>query len=106
LDDGQKIVKGVKMVLSPGHTAEHASIIIESKLDGVKARIAVAGDTVISFSYFQMGHIWRYNADFFDADEVKKSISRLVLTSDVIIPGHSAPFLVYRPDWLKIEMGE
>jgi hypothetical protein len=53
-----------------------------------------------------MGHIWRYYADFFDADEVKKSISWIVLTSDVIIPGHGTPFLVYRPDWLKTEMGK
>jgi len=102
LDDGQQIMKGVKMVLTPGHTAEHASIIIESRLEGVKARLAIAGDVVISQSYFQAGHIWRYNADFYDVETLKNSILRIVESSDVIIPGHGVPFMTYKPDWLKI----
>jgi len=90
------------MVLTPGHTAEHASIIIESRLEGVKARLAIAGDVVISQSYFQAGHIWRYNADFYDVETLKNSILRIVESSDVIIPGHGVPFMTYNPDWLKI----
>jgi glyoxylase-like metal-dependent hydrolase (beta-lactamase superfamily II) len=99
-DDGEEIGDGVKAVFTPGHTIDHASILIITSFKGIKTRIAVAGDAVISHSYFQMGRIWRYNTDFYDTDEAKKSIIRVIGLSDVIIPGHGVPFMTYKPDWL------
>jgi glyoxylase-like metal-dependent hydrolase (beta-lactamase superfamily II) len=94
LNNNQFISKGIKIVFTPGHTAGHASILIDSSLRGVKARIAVAGDAIISHSYFQSGHVWHANADFVDAQMAKMSINLLVELSDLIIPGHGVPFLV------------
>lgn len=96
-DDGEEIGDGAKVVLTPGHTADHASILVDATFGGVRARIAIAGDAVISNSYFQAGRIWKCNADFYSADEAKESISRLVRVSDIIIPGHGVPFMTYQP---------
>lgn len=97
VDEGEEIGEGVKVVLTPGHTAEHASILVDTKLGGVKARVAIAGDAIISQSYFQAGRIWKNNADFSSVAEAKESISRLVSSSDIIIPGHGVPFMTYQP---------
>lgn len=97
-DDGEEIADGVKVRLTPGHTADHASILVDTTFNGVKARIAIAGDAIVSHSYFQTGRIWRYNADFHNADEAKESVSRLIHASDVVIPGHGVPFMAYKPN--------
>ena len=97
LDDGEEIAEGVKVMLTPGHTAEHASVVVDSVLGGVKARVAIAGDAIVSHSYFQAGRIWQCNADFHDVGEAKESIRRLVTQSDIIIPGHGVPFTTSRP---------
>jgi glyoxylase-like metal-dependent hydrolase (beta-lactamase superfamily II) len=101
LDDGRKIVDGVKVLLTPGHTFDHASILVNTVFNGVKARIAIAGDVVISHSYFQAGRIWKYNADFYDSEALKNTVLRIIGSSDIIIPGHGVPFMTYMPEWLN-----
>lgn len=100
-DDGEEIADGVKVILTPGHTADHVSILIDNVFNGVKARMAIAGDAIVSHSYFQKGCIWRYNADFYDVEASKNSILRIVNSSDIIIPGHGVPFMTYKTEWLK-----
>ena len=101
IDDGEEIAGGVKAAFTPGHTIDHASILVDTVCGGIKARVAVAGDAVISHSYFQAGAIWKNNADFFNIKAAKESILRLVSLSDVIIPGHGVPFMTFKPAWLK-----
>jgi glyoxylase-like metal-dependent hydrolase (beta-lactamase superfamily II) len=93
LNDGDEIVEGIKVIITPGHTAEHASLIIDSRLGGIKARIAIAGDAIISQSYFQSGRVWRGNADFHSVQKAQESTEKLVKASDLIVPGHGVPFL-------------
>jgi glyoxylase-like metal-dependent hydrolase (beta-lactamase superfamily II) len=95
--DGETILPGVEVLLTPGHTIDHASIIVNSMLGGLKARIAVAGDAVLSHGYLQSGRVWQYNADFHNAEEASESIQHLLELSDVIIPGHGTPFMAPRP---------
>jgi glyoxylase-like metal-dependent hydrolase (beta-lactamase superfamily II) len=99
--DNEEIAKGVRVIFTPGHTEDHASLIVDGRVAGVKARVAVAGDAVISYSYFASGTIWSHNGDFCGKAEARRSISRLVEASDIIIPGHGSPFTDFRPSWLK-----
>ncbi len=99
-DDGEEIAAGVKVALTPGHTIDHASILVDTTYRGIKVRIAIAGDAVISHSYFQTGHIWKHNADFYDAEKARDSLLHIINSSDVIIPGHGVPFMTYKPEWL------
>jgi glyoxylase-like metal-dependent hydrolase (beta-lactamase superfamily II) len=96
----EEIAEGVKVVLTPGHTIDHASIIVDSIVGGVKARVAIAGDAVVSHSYFQSGQIWQYNADFYSIEVARQSILRLTSLSDIIIPGHGVPFFTFKPKWM------
>jgi len=100
-DDGEEIAEGVKVMLTPGHSVDHASIIVNSRLGDLNTRVAIAGDAVISYSYFHSGHIWRYNADFYDSELTLESMVRLVNNADIIIPGHGTPFMTYKPEWAK-----
>jgi len=93
LDDGEELMSGVSMVLTPGHTIDHASIMVNTVLGGLKTRVAIAGDAVVSHSYFQAGKIWKYNSDFHSIEAAKESVLRLVNSSDIIIPGHGVPFM-------------
>jgi len=95
-----KIAEGVKVVLTPGHTTDHASIIVDCIIGNVKARVAIAGDAVVSHSYFQSGQIWQYNADFYSIEAARESILRLISLSDIIIPGHGVPFFTFKPKWM------
>jgi glyoxylase-like metal-dependent hydrolase (beta-lactamase superfamily II) len=99
--DQQEIAEGVKVICTPGHTVDHASILVETAFKGVHLRIVVAGDAVISHSYFQLGQVWRDNADFFQLAAARESVLRIIDRSDIVVPGHGVPFLTYQPAWIK-----
>ena len=99
ITEGENILPGVQMLLTPGHTVDHASITVDSAVAGLKARIGVAGDAIVSHSYLQAGRIWQYNADFYSAEDASRSIRQLLEDCDVIIPGHGTPFLAPKLSW-------
>ncbi|MBN1654705.1 MAG: MBL fold metallo-hydrolase [Deltaproteobacteria bacterium] len=101
LNDREEIAKGVTVLFTPGHTVDHASLIVDTSIGGVRVRVAIAGDAVISHSYFQSGRIWNYNSDFHDMSIARKSILRIIDHSDIIIPGHGVPFNTFQPEWAK-----
>ncbi|OPY74372.1 MAG: 4-pyridoxolactonase [Syntrophorhabdus sp. PtaU1.Bin050] len=94
LGDGEEIATGARMILTPGHTDGHASVIVGCRLGGVAARVAIAGDAIISYGDVLAGRIWTYNADFFDRDRAVESVSRFFNQADIVIPGHGTPFSV------------
>jgi glyoxylase-like metal-dependent hydrolase (beta-lactamase superfamily II) len=93
--DGEEIATCVRVVYSPGHTADQASLIVDTLFGEMKVRIAIAGDAIISCSYFLAGRIWKYNADFYNEEIARKSMSMLSNNADIIIPGHSVPFMSF-----------
>jgi glyoxylase-like metal-dependent hydrolase (beta-lactamase superfamily II) len=95
ISDGEEITSGVRVVYSPGHTADQASLIVDTLFGEMKVRIAVAGDAIISCSYFLAGRIWKYNADFYNEKIARKSMSMLSNNADIIIPGHGVPFMSF-----------
>ncbi|OPX95478.1 MAG: Hydroxyacylglutathione hydrolase [Syntrophorhabdus sp. PtaB.Bin006] len=102
--DGEEIATSARMVLTPGHTDGHASVIVGCRLGGVAARVAIAGDAIISYGDVLTGRIWPYNADFFDRNLAVESVTHLFSQADIIIPGHDVPFSVtphLRKTWEK-----
>ena len=95
--DGEEIAAGVKVVYTPGHTDHHASLLVASRLAGLKTRVTVAGDAVVSYSYFAQGKVWQHNADFYDRRAALESARLLAGMSDIIVPGHGPPFMTFRP---------
>jgi glyoxylase-like metal-dependent hydrolase (beta-lactamase superfamily II) len=107
--DNENISDGVKVVYTPGHTEDHASLFIETNrfqysemmgsggiITGLgKPNIVVAGDAVISASYYITNKIWNHNADFFSEESASDSINKINKFADFIIPGHGGILKVY-----------
>ena len=89
------IDESVVAVYTPGHTLEHCSLLVEDTF-----KIAVAGDAIVTRGYFEKGKIWNYNPNFFDEEAAMLSMKLLGEASQVIIPGHGAPFMTFRPKWM------
>ncbi|MEW6376460.1 MAG: MBL fold metallo-hydrolase [Thermodesulfobacteriota bacterium] len=105
VNDGTEMVEGVKVVYTTGHTLGHASVLVDFEVTlkghGLKCRIAVAGDAILSLSYFDKGKVWTYNEDFYSKEEAIKSMRKLAKASDITIPGHGTPFFTFIPKWMK-----
>ena len=84
--DGYRLSPHAQLWLTPGHTQEDASLIVEAD-DGVYA----------------MTHCW-WHADRTpeidpygdDQDAIMAGRARILEVADVVIPGHGAPFRVQR----------
>jgi len=109
VDDGQEIGNNVNVLFTPGHTLGHASVLVNSGIrvksssSYLRYRIAIAGDAIVSLSYFDQGKLWSYNQDFYSKEEGLKSMRMLADHSDLIIPGHGVPFITYKPKWMSEE---
>jgi len=105
VDDGEEIAEGVTVVYTPGHTLGHASVLVDSEValrgHGLKCRLGLAGDAIVSLGYFDKGKVWTYNEDFYSKEEAMKSMKKLAKASDIIIPGHGVPFLTFAPKWME-----
>lgn len=90
VDEGEQIIPNSVVMHTPGHTQGHSSILWSTENKSVK--VAICGDAIINFAWFQSGYIWKFNSDFYDIEKAKKSINRLLDNSDIVIPGHGQPF--------------
>ena len=84
--DGYRLSPKAQLWLTPGHTAEDASLIVE------------ADDAV-----YAMTHLWWHadrspEIDPFadDQDAINAGRARILKVADVVIPGHGGPFRVER----------
>ncbi len=99
--DREEISRGVKVVYTPGHVRAHASLLVNAKLSGevwgfmtvAQARVAVAGDAVISESWFRSDKVYSLNRDFYSEEEVRRSSLTLTRMAEIVIPGHGLPFI-------------
>jgi glyoxylase-like metal-dependent hydrolase (beta-lactamase superfamily II) len=86
---GEEIVPGLKVVSTPGHTIDHASLILSAG----EEKIAVAGDAILDEETFNKREIYKHNKDFYSEEEALESMNNLVSMVDHIIPGHGIMFL-------------
>ncbi|CEG11884.1 conserved hypothetical protein [groundwater metagenome] len=92
MHDGEQIAEGVTVMYTPGHTAEHASLVLDTIVSGFKAKIVVAGDAIVSPSYYFLDRVWKFNGDFYSEEEAKRSIAKIKEIANYIIPGHGSIF--------------
>ncbi|MEA1908712.1 MAG: MBL fold metallo-hydrolase [Euryarchaeota archaeon] len=106
IGDREEIVEGVMVLATPGHTENHASLVLtledivyhESSgftghFPAIKCPcIVVAGDAIVSHSYYLQNKFWDYNSDFFSKERSIRSQQMISELADYIIPGHGAVF--------------
>jgi glyoxylase-like metal-dependent hydrolase (beta-lactamase superfamily II) len=94
LNEDDQVIPNTIVLHTPGHTKGHSSILWSDENKSI--RVAISGDAIINLAWLQSGYIWKFNGDFYDTVEAKKSIKRLLNLSDIIIPGHGQPFFSTR----------
>lgn len=104
--DGSTIADGVQVIYTPGHTFDHASLLVQTdkmrytvnmegkgRVMGVgEVKVAVAGDAAVSSGFFGAKKHWDYNEDFISQQMASESLDKLIKTADYIIPGHGSIF--------------
>ncbi|MCD1295714.1 MBL fold metallo-hydrolase [Methanocella sp. CWC-04] len=104
--DGESIADGVRVMHTPGHTSDHASLLVETdrlrysiptsaggRIVGIgELKIAVAGDAILSPIFYAMNKTWTNNRDFYSNEAAGESRNKLTEYADYIIPGHGNVF--------------
>lgn len=89
IDDTDEIMEGVTVLYTPGHTKGHCSVKVH-----LEDTIVIAGDAIVSLTYFLKGAFWCYNQDYYSDEASKQSMERIMGNADYIIPGHGSIFKI------------
>ncbi len=106
IGDREEITEGVMVLATPGHTEHHASLVLTLEdivyqesggfaghSSAIKSPcIVVAGDAIVSHSYYLQNKFWDYNSDFFSTKHSIRSQQTISTLADYIIPGHGTVF--------------
>ena len=87
LTDGIELAKDVSILLTPGHTEDHISVVVKTN----KGTVVIAGDALASESLMDLKKQPLLAADFNDFNESRKKILKI---ADYIVPGHGNIFKV------------
>jgi glyoxylase-like metal-dependent hydrolase (beta-lactamase superfamily II) len=104
--EGDTIANGIQVIFTPGHTVDHASLLLSTKpmmykqrsqhggiITGVgENKVVIAGDAIVSANYYALNKIWNYNSDFHSESDAKQSVEKICEIADYIIPGHGGMF--------------
>ena len=85
VSEGDEIVDGVSILDTPGHTKGHIGVVVEAG----RERVLVAGDALPEGGTVKRG--LPYNI-FWDVDDARESVEKILDASDVFYPGHDRPF--------------
>ena len=85
VSEGDAVVDGLTIMDTPGHTKGHISV--QAELDGEKTLIA--GDALPDGGAVERG--LPYNI-FWDMNDARDSVEKMVESSTVFYPGHDLPF--------------
>ncbi|MFA6963786.1 MAG: MBL fold metallo-hydrolase [Patescibacteria group bacterium] len=85
--DGTEIAKDVSILLTPGHTEDHISVLVNTD----EGNIVIAGDAMADESFADMEVNPPLANNLVDYDESRKKI---LAVADYIIPGHGDKFQV------------
>ncbi|WAI01759.1 MBL fold metallo-hydrolase [Methanogenium organophilum] len=110
--DKTEIADGIRVCCTPGHTVDHASLLVTTEplryrertqsggsISGIgSVTVAVAGDAIIDAAYYCTEKFWDYNADFYSHEAARTSSETLSAQADFIIPGHGTLFRNIRKD--------
>lgn len=87
ITEDTEIIQGVRMVMTPGHTWDSASLFVSIPGDGLK--YAIAGDAVPKRSNIEKRKVPALNVS---PEDAMRSMEHIVRWADIVVPGHEAPF--------------
>ena len=82
-----EIEPGVILIETPGHTAGHISVLVDTD----SGRICIGGDAVSDAGAVVRG---TPALIFWSEDEARASVKKVLEASSVIYPGHDRPFMI------------
>ena len=85
VSEGDTVVEGVTILDTPGHTKGHLSVLVSEG----DSRILLAGDALPDSGSVKRG--LPYNI-FWDVEDARASVEKMVDASRVFYPGHDRPF--------------
>ena len=85
VSEGDRIVEGISIVETPGHTIGHISVAVEAGGD----KALIAGDALPDSGAVARGLPTNV---FYDVDDARSSIEKMVASSRIFYPGHDRPF--------------
>ncbi|XP_011505063.1 PREDICTED: metallo-beta-lactamase domain-containing protein 1 [Ceratosolen solmsi marchali] len=89
-----KLCDGIKVMATPGHTAEDVTVIVNGKFNGKEVIVAITGDLFEKEEDITDSSIW-INLGVPELRQVQAlSRCKVANISNVIIPGHGPPFFV------------
>ncbi|KMQ89562.1 metallo-beta-lactamase domain-containing protein 1-like protein [Lasius niger] len=93
-NEGYELCPGVKVIATPGHTAEDVTVLVDTMKDGKKTVFAVTGDLFENVNDILVPSIWKSvgRPELVKTQSVMRS--RIVNLVDFIIPGHGSMFRV------------
>lgn len=83
---------GCSLFPTPGHTQNHCSVFTTFK----DIKICIAGDAIVSQSYYDKGGVWPFNAGNLGLEQCIRAMNMIVEKADYIVPGHGHMFQNYR----------
>lgn len=91
ISDGQKLTKDIEYLITPGHSIDGITLLVQTKY-GV---VAVAGDAISSEVWanenLKPNPGWVYSMELFD-----KSRTEILAKADFVVPGHGKMFEVIK----------
>jgi len=84
--EGLKIAKNVETIVTPGHTKDMISVVVET----LKGKVIVAGDAFPSEEFLDLDK--KPNPLISDLPEFDKSRDKILKIADYIVPGHGDIF--------------
>ena len=91
LGEGDKFA-GCEIFPTQGHTELHCSLL----LNFMNLKVVIAGDAIVSQSYFDHDTYWSYNAGNLGEQACLAAMNKITEVADYIIPGHGHPFQNYK----------
>ena len=85
VSEGDRVVDGVSIIETPGHTKGHISILVESGGE----KLLLAGDAMPDGGTVSQG--LPYNI-FWDVSDARESGEKMLHASQIFYPGHDRPF--------------
>ncbi|XP_014477717.1 PREDICTED: metallo-beta-lactamase domain-containing protein 1 [Dinoponera quadriceps] len=94
MSEDYKLCPGVKVVATPGHTAEDVTVLVETMKDGEKICYAITGDLFEKEEDISSPHIWKALGapELLDSQYMMRQF--IINLADFIIPGHGPMFRV------------
>ncbi|MBD3351860.1 MAG: MBL fold metallo-hydrolase [Candidatus Lokiarchaeota archaeon] len=86
------IFAGCRLLPTEGHMRNHCSLLCEF----MGFKICIAGDAIVSQSYYDRNEPWPYNAGNLGKKKCIEAMDLIIDVADIIIPGHGHAFQNYR----------